>query len=387
MNKKMQNNNLPKGWIKIKLKNFLEVNPPIKLEKGKKYPYLDMADVRPFSIISDWNNQKIFNGSGAKFENGDTVFARITPCLENGKIGYITNLNLPAFGSTEFFVLRERKGISYSRFIYYLLLTYNVRKLAEQSMIGASGRQRVERVAFENIEVSVPQDINEQKKIADILSAFDDKIELNNKIIKNLEETAQAIFREWFIKFNFPNEFEVKSKKLKVKNEKLEIICDIVYGKDLPTRNLINKGFPVYGGNGIIGYSDKYLYDEPQVIVGCRGAYSGNIFKTEPKSFITHNSLILKIKPESKISINYLFYALKESNVKSSITGSAQPQITISELNKLEIPVANDKLIKRFDEIVNPLEDYKFKLIKENQTLSATRDLLLPKLMSGEIRV
>jgi len=170
-----------------------------------------------------------------------------------------------------------------------------------------------------------------------------------------------------------------------VKNEKLETICDIVYGKDLPTRNLKKYGFPVYGGNGIIGYSDKYLYSEPQIIVGCRGAYSGNVFKTEPKSFITHNSLVLKIKEGKNIGINYLFYALQKSNVKSSTTGSAQPQITITELNKVEIPTADDKLTTKFEEIATTIENYKFKIIKENQKLSSLRDLLLPKLMSGEL--
>jgi type I restriction enzyme S subunit len=353
------------------------MNPAVKLQRGKQYPFLDMADVQPLSRTTNWPKVKVFNGSGARFENKDTLFARITPCLENGKITQALNLRSGGFGSTEFYVLRGKDKVSDNDFVHYLSRTYKIRKLAEGSMIGASGRQRVERAAFENIEVDVPEDINTQKRIASILSAFDDKIELNNKINQTLEQMAKVIFKEWF----------VKSEKSKVKSDKLETICDIVYGKDLPTKDLKSQGFPVYGGNGIIGYSDKYLYDEPQIIVGCRGAYSGNIFKTEPKSFITHNSLVLKIKKGQNISINYLFYSLQKSNVKSAITGSAQPQITIAELNKVEIPISDKKLMEKFENIVNVVENYKFKIIKENQKLAALRDLLLPKLMGGEIRV
>ena len=152
----------------------------------------------------------------------------------------------------------------------------------------------------------------------------------------------------------------MNSSKIKSKNwqkVKLGEIAEVEYGKDLSTRELKQSGFPVYGGNGIIGYSDKYLYKEPKIIIGCRGAYSGNVFMTKPKSFVTHNSLVLNLK-EKSISERFIFYKLLVANVKSTITGSAQPQITIKELERLEIEIPEDineqrriaEILSAFDE-------------------------------------
>lgn len=164
-------------------------------------------------------------------------------------------------------------------------------------------------------------------------------------------------------------------------------IVDISYGKDLPTRELKKTGFPVYGGNGIIGFSDNYLYEESQIVVGCRGANSGNIFWTEPKSFITHNSLIIKIKDKDLIDKKFLFYRLLKSNIRSTVTGSAQPQITVAELNQLEIDIPDLINQKRIAEILSSFDNKINLNKKENQKLFALRDLLLPKLMKGEIKV
>ena len=148
---------------------------------------------------------------------------------------------------------------------------------------------------------------------------------------------------------------------------KLGEVADISYGKDLPTRKLKPAGFPVYGGNGIIGYSDKYLFEDPKIIIGCRGAYSGNIFRTKPKSFVTHNSLILNFKDET-IDELFIFYKLLCSNVKSTITGSAQPQITITELEQLELDLPSSEEQKRIADILSAFDDK----IEVNNKISRT---------------
>jgi len=351
------NNNLSQGWRKVKLGEWLDLKYGFGLSEKERTK--GNVPVYGSSGVVGYHNKPVVNNQGI-------IIGR------KGNVGAVYFSDKPFYPIDTVYFIDSLKKDGDLKFFYYLLKTIDFKKV--DINVGVPG---LNRDTAHSLEVVVPQDLAEQKRIADILSAFDDKIEVNNKIIKTLEAMAQEIFKEWF----------VRNEKLKVKNEKLGTICDIVYGKDLSTRNLKKKGFPVYGGNGIIGYCDKYLYEEPQIIIGCRGAYSGNIFKTEPKSFITHNALVLKLKPEKNISINYLFYALQKSNVKSSITGSAQPQITIAELNKVEIPLADDKLVEKFEDVVSVLENYKFKIIKENQTLSALRDLLLPKLMSGEIRV
>ena len=175
---------------------------------------------------------------------------------------------------------------------------------------------------------------------------------------------------------------KLKSKIKTWRKVKLEKVVDIVYGKDLPTRELKNQGFPVYGGNGIIGYSDKYLYDEPQIIVGCRGAYSGNVFETKPKSFITHNSLILQLKNSNSIDRKFLFYKLLKANIKSTITGSAQPQITITELNQLEIATPNIEKQKRIAKILSAFDEKIELNNKINQTLEEMAQTIFKEWLS-----
>jgi len=149
---------------------------------------------------------------------------------------------------------------------------------------------------------------------------------------------------------------------------KLGKIADISYGKDLPTRKLKSAGFPVYGGNGLIGYSDEYLFEDPKIIVGCRGAYSGNIFKTKPKSFVTHNSLILDFK-DKIVYEPFMFYKLLRSNIKSTVTGSAQPQITITELEQLELNLPPEDIQKRIVDVLSAFDEKIEINNKINQTL------------------
>ena len=118
---------------------------------------------------------------------------------------------------------------------------------------------------------------------------------------------------------------------------KLGEICTIVYGKGFPTKNLKQEGFPVYGANGVIGYNDVYLYEEEQVLVSCRGAYSGKINRSPKKCWVTNNSLV--IIPNTDVSKDYLYYALQSAKKEKLVTGTAQPQVTINNANELQIPL------------------------------------------------
>ena len=120
---------------------------------------------------------------------------------------------------------------------------------------------------------------------------------------------------------------------------KLGEICKIVYGKGLPTKNLKPKGFPVFGANGIIGYYDAFLYEEEQVLISCRGAYSGKINISPKQCYITNNSLVITPKEENSINKKYLYYTLQATNKTKLVTGTAQPQVTINNAEDLQIPL------------------------------------------------
>lgn len=193
------------NWKKYKFSDFVDINPKVALKKGVEYSFVEMKDLSEGNKFVTPSQKRELKG-GSRFENGDTLFARITPCLENGKISQVKELeNGVGFGSTEFLIFRGKEGISNTDFVHYLSLSDEVRSFAEQNMVGTSGRQRVSWQAFENLTLNLP-DLPTQTAIAEILSSLDDKIELNNKINQELENLAQTLFKQWFIDFEFPNE-------------------------------------------------------------------------------------------------------------------------------------------------------------------------------------
>ena len=124
------------------------------------------------------------------------------------------------------------------------------------------------------------------------------------------------------------------------KTAKLSQICNIVYGKGLPTTNLTDSGYPVYGGNGIIGFYNKYLYNEHKVLISCRGVASGNVLYSIPYSFVTSNSLVLNIV-DNRFTFEYLYLLALTIDFKSKVTGSAQPQLTVENIKDLDLLVVD----------------------------------------------
>ena len=184
--------------------NFLDcvvVNPKISFEKGKLYPFIEMGNVSTSARNPVAIDYKPFN-SGIKFQDGDTVIARITPCLQNGKRFYCKDIN-EGFGSTEYIVFRPKNDSVDSLYLYYFMKTEYVKQSMINSMTGATGRQRVNNEVFNDLEIDLP-DIHIQRKVGEILSVYDELIENNQKQIKLLEEAAQRLYKEWFVDLRFP---------------------------------------------------------------------------------------------------------------------------------------------------------------------------------------
>ena len=170
----------------MKLLDFCEINPKTSLKKGEYAKKISMSDLSLHTRkISSYTWEQYMGGT--KFKNGDTIIARITPCLENGKGGYVDFLEKGevAFGSTEYIVFRGKDGISYSEFIYYFANTDEFRDIAIKLMTGSSGRQRVQTELLANMDFIFP-DYLSQIKIARILGLIDKKIAINNKLNDNL---------------------------------------------------------------------------------------------------------------------------------------------------------------------------------------------------------
>lgn len=373
----------------IRLGDCILCNPKVKLTKGELYPVIDIDKI---TVGRKYVSNKTFitfaGQSGCKFENGDTLMARITPCLENGKMA-VAKIASKGLGSTELFVFRSKDGVTDEEFVYYLLKQQYIRNLAANSMTGASGRQRADLKFIKRIKIQLPN-LDVQHCIASILSTYDTLMENNTKRIRLLEKMAENLYKEWFVRFRFPGHENVEMenglpKGWKVK--KYEDEFNVKYGKELPTDKLTKDGFPVFGSNGQIGYYTSYMYETPQILISCRGASSGVVNISLPKSFITNNSLICEMTNETESVFEYLKYCFLNTNLVQYQTGSAQPQITINNIVKLKLLIPSTDVQIKFADKVRTLDKEVGNLQHQNSLLARQRDLLLPRLMSGKLEV
>lgn len=182
---------------------IVDFNPQRQIKRGVLAPFVDMAALQEHQRDVSYFAERQFTGGGSRFKNGDTLFARITPCLENGKTAKVNCLpnDAVAHGSTEFIVMAPKMASYDEDYVYYLARHPEFRAFAEARMEGTSGRQRVSWQALSEFTFPFPQP-EKRKVIGSVLRDLDDKIDLNRRINQNLEAMAQAIFKSWFIDFD-----------------------------------------------------------------------------------------------------------------------------------------------------------------------------------------
>ena len=322
-----------------------------------------------------------------EYKKGDVLISNIRPYFK--KIYLAKN---DGGCSADVLVISPKKGTN-NKFLYYLL---SQDAFFSYVMSGAKGCKMPRGDKKHILEWNIPLfDIGIQKGIADILSSLDAKIETNNKLNEKLEEMAQAIFKSWFVDFEpFKNQpfHETELGMIPEGWEVINIDCvyDIKYGNNLPTSEIKEKGqYPVYGANGVIGYYNTFNCNGYSVLITSRGNGSGDVYRTHSsKSFVTNNSFIVKTKTNyTWIELSYIYYSFLNINFKSYTNGSAQPQLTNKSIHNIDIVLPSKKDIENFCDITMSIINNIESLMKENARLASLRDTLLPRLMSGEIKI
>lgn len=382
-----------------RLCEIVQFNPTERLAKGTIAKKVAMENLHPFTRAISGYELTAYSG-GSKFRNGDTLMARITPCLENGKTAYVSILDDEevGFGSTEYIVFRNIEGVTDRKFIYYFVSNPWFRNIAIKSMVGSSGRQRVQQSVLENLEISLPP-LAEQKRIASILGALDDKIELNRRINANLEEQAQALFKSWFVDFEpfngvLPNNWNVKL---------LGEVCSCELG-GTPNRNTseywegnipwINSGeinqFRITKPSEMISElglkkSATKLLPPKTTVLAITGATLGQVSLLEIASCA--NQSVVGIKPNEFIPYEYIYPYIKTNIDKliSCQTGGAQQHINKQNIEKLSILLPDKETMKKYVNTVSGIYALIANKCFENKYLTSLRDALLSRLISGEI--
>lgn len=380
------------NWCIKKLSEIAHINPKESIGKGIMAKKIPMDKLQPFCRDIPEFILEEYKG-GAKFRNGDTIMARITPCLENGKISKVSILDDEevGFGSTEYIVFRAIEGVSDADFLYYLLCSPLVRNPAIKSMVGSSGRQRVQTDVVVNLDIGLPN-IKEQRKIGSILRALDDKIALNNAINNNLEQQAKALYKDWFFDFspfssdrNLPNGWHIGT------------VGDIIQlhdSKRVPLsgakRDKMAKVYPYYGATSLMDYVDNYLFDGIYLLLGEDGTVVDSLGfpilqYVYGQFWVNNHAHIITGKEGFSVEELYLFFSL--TNIKSIVTGAVQQKVSQQNLKKVPAIIPSKQALSAFDEIIQPIFAQIRNLRDENANLSQLRDTLLPKLMSGVLDV
>jgi type I restriction enzyme S subunit len=289
--------------------------------------------------------------------------------------------------------LRGKDNVLDNTYLKYYLQSGKGQKSlsARESGTTVTGIKQAE---LRRVDIEYPA-YDDQRRIASILSSLDRKIELNNKINADLEEMAQAIFKNWFVDFEPFKDGKFVDSELGMIPEgwkvgTLDEIFSLKYGKNLSTSMILEKGdYPVYGANGIIGYYNEYNCDKYSVLVTSRGNGSGDVSRTHhPKSFITNNSFVVEPLEQYKyIELPFINGLFNIIDFKSYCSGSAQPQLTNKAMRNICIISPPMEIVIKYCEMLETLFSHIECVIAENSRLSTLRDTLLPRLMSGELEV
>ncbi|AZA46907.1 restriction endonuclease subunit S [Chryseobacterium carnipullorum] len=416
------------NWKQTSIGEFIDFNPSESLPKNGKVKKIPMDRLGVFERKIKGYEFSEYK-SGPKFRNGDTLVAKITPCLENGKTAYVDILDDEevAFGSSEFIVLRENEN-SDSNFIYYLARSPLFREKAISCMEGTSGRKRVNEGALKRQEILVPNNKLEQQKIASVLSTIDDKIELNNRINDNLEQMAKTLYDYWFVQFDFPDENgkpykssggkmvwnEVLKREIPIGWE-LKIIGDycksrggfafksswwttfgesVIKIKDIQencTLNLSDLSLVNLEGKNI---DDKFKAKAGDIVIAMTGATVGKyaiVPNTNKQLYVNQRVGYFDLGLSPTIKLPYLINSLNQKYFREAIftlaSGAAQPNISNEQINSIQLLMPTNQLIENFNSQLKSSYDKILNNQNENQQLSSLRDWLLPMLMNGQVKV
>ena len=290
----------------------------------------------------------------------------------------IYKYNLPdGWLNQHIFKVTPKTEIIDKGFFFYLMkfLKPYFKKIATNKQTTGLGHVTIS--DLQRMSVTLPP-LPTQQKIAAILSSLDDKIELNNKINTNLEQQAQALFKNWFV------DFEPFSGKMPEgwKVGKLSELINVKYGKD--HKKLEDGNYPVYGSGGIMRYVEKFLYDKESVLIPRKGTLNNVFYINEP--FWSVDTMFYTEMKKENIA-KYVYFLVKSKDLNAMNAGSAVPSMTTEILNAMEVVIPSDEYLERFETIVSPMFKQIKQCIIENENLASIRDTLLPKLMNGEIEV
>ena len=349
-------------------------------------PWLNTKEVNFNRIYDTEKNitQLGLENSSAKWISENSVIV----AMYGATAGKVAITKIPITTNQACCNLSINSEIADYNFVYYFLCS----KFYELSSLANGGaQQNLNAQIIKDFPIKIPVNLSDQKKIAGILSALDSKIENNNKINANLEAQAEALFKSWFVDFTpFKDQPFVDSELGSIpqgwKVGKLGDICTFKRGKNLLSKNAIDEGVPVVaGGLSPSCYHNQANTSAPVVTVSGSGANAGFMRMYHVDVWASDCSFI-------DVSCDYLYFvycflSVNRRLLKHAQTGAVQPHVKPADIHDFDVVIPEEDIVKAFQSIIKELLTKVGVNEKENQRLAALRDTLLPKLMSGEIKL
>ena len=345
---------------------------------GGEYPFIQTADVKAANFyITEYDttyNEKGLTQSKLWHPGtlcitiaaniADTGILAIDACFPDSVMGFIPYDELADV-----------------RFVKYCfdILQQNCKKISQGAAQDNLSWEKLSTILFPAPPVAV------QKKIADILSSFDVLIENNQKQIKLLEEAAQRLYKEWFVDLRFPgyeNTPIVDGVPEGWTHAVVTDLLDIKYGKD--HKSLPDGDIPVYGSGGIMRKVNKILHSGESVLIPRKGSLNNILLVSG--DFWTIDTMFFSIPKQENIA-KYAYLFLSGVDMYAMNIGAAVPSMTVKILSGMKLRCPSAEILVQFEKVVDPYFSMIELLKKQNESLSEARDMLLPKLMNGEIEV
>lgn len=397
---------VPEHWEVKRLRFTLQINPKLPSNNGLSSD--TPVSFIPMEAIQEWGGLDLSHikpmdeiGSGyTYFAENDVIVAKITPCFENGKGAIAKGLsNKIAFGTTELHVLRNDTNLS-AEYLFYITITDIFRKIGASVMYGAGGQKRVPENFIKDFRMGLPP-LPEQHAITSFLDTktaqIDALIAKKERLLERLAEKRMALIThavtkglnpaapmkasgvEWL--GEIPGHWELK---------KIQYIARLNSGESITSTEILDEGeFPVYGGNGVRGYYDKYTHNGEYVLIGRQGALCGNINYAKGKFWASEHAVV--VHPTENYVTRWFGELLRSMNLNQYSVSAAQPGISVANIARLHIPVpplSEQQVIAAYiDTKISEISALKLKIETVIERLKEYRAALITNAVTGKIKV
>ena len=413
------------GWVSLRLGDVCTKIGSGATPRGGKEVYLQDG---PYALIRSqnvYNNQFHHDGlafiderQAAELNNVEVFADDVLLNITGDSVARVCQVApdvLPARVNQHVAIIRPDPNKLSPRFLRYFLVSPEIQAML-LSWAGSGGtRNALTKNMIESIDVQAPKDVIEQRAVAHILGTLDDKIELNRRMNETLEAMARALFKSWFVDFDpgrakmagrlsdeqagdpglpqpladlFPD--RLVNSELGEVPEGWEVatlgdLMDLVYGKALKADNRHCGNVPVYGSNGRVGWHDEKLFVGPGIVVGRKG--NPGVITWVATDFFAIDTTFVVVPKGGTQALPFMFYSLQQQDLPSIAADSAVPGLNrnLAYMNRQIVPP--DVIIERFSQYIETIFCQLHRQEEESRTLATVRDTLLPKLVSGELRV